>query len=420
MAKSSSPSARSGLPKWLKITLITLLVVANLVVLAFIWAIQTGNTLLGGAATDDEVVAALDPLTGEARTFLIVGSDTREGLDDLDNFGSAGGERSDVVILVRLDPDTGVAQMLSIPRDLRVEIPGHGTDKINAAYAFGGSSLLVETVKSNLGVDINHYVQMDFVGFQALVDEIGGIEMSFPHAARDVKSGLEVEAGDQVLDGAQALAYARSRTYQELQDGEWVSVDANDIGRTERQQEVIRRIVSRLKRPSSIAEAGNIASAMAEHMTIDGQLAEESVGGLVWSFKGLIAGDIDGATLPTYGDTIDGASFQIAQQPEADAMLANFRAGRAFADQPLVVEVLNGNGTAGAAGDMSTRLQSLGFRVDSIGNADNSSYEETTVIVPEGSDDGDTITSALGFGVVRFGSVGDGYDAVVIVGSDAS
>ena len=420
MAISSSSPARSGLPKWLKITTITLLIVANVVILGLIWVVQTGNNLLGGANTDDQVTGVLDPLSGEGRTFVVVGSDSRAGLDDLTNFGSAGGERGDVVMLVRLDPQTSDAQMLSIPRDLRVEVRGHGTDKINAAYAYGGPSLLVETLQSNLDVEINHYVEIGFVGFEAMIDQLDGIEMSFPYQARDAKSGLDVGPGQQVLDGEQALAYARSRSYQELQNGSWVSVEANDIGRTQRQQEVMRAIVSRLKRPSSIAEAGGIASSMSQHMTIDSALAGESVASMVWDFKGILAGAIDGATLPTYTESIGGASFQIAQQPEANAMLANFRAGRALAEQPIRVEVLNGNGTAGAAGEMSGRLESLGFDVEAIGNAERSDYARTTVIVPEGSEDGETITSALGFGVVEFGSVDNGYDAVVVVGSDAS
>jgi polyisoprenyl-teichoic acid--peptidoglycan teichoic acid transferase len=421
MAVSSPPTpARSGLPRWLKIMIITLLIVANLAALAFVWVVRTGSNLLSGAGTDPDVAGVLDPMSGGDRTFVIVGSDTREGLDDLDNFGSAGGQRSDVVMLVRLDSSTGDAQMLSIPRDLRVEIPGRGTDKINAAYAYGGPSLLVETLKSNLDVEVNNYVEIDFVGFQSLVDELGGIELTFAHPARDAKSGLDVAAGTQTLDGAQALAYARSRSYQEQQDGSWVSVDANDIGRTERQQEVMRAIVSQMTRPSSIAEAGDIASSMASHMTIDTELAGESVAAMVWDFKGIIAGSIDGATLPTYSENIGGSSFQIAKQPEADAMLANFRAGVPFANQPLQVEVLNGNGLAGAAGDMSSRLESLGFQVASIGNADANSYAVTTVIVPSGSDDGERIVEALGFGVVEHGAVDNGYDAVVIVGSDAS
>ncbi len=420
MTTTPSSSTRSGLPRWFKITTITLLVLANIAVLGFIWAVNTGTNLLSGADTDDEVVGALDPSSGEDRTFLIVGSDTREGLDDLTNFGRAGGERSDVVMLVRVDPDTGSARMLSIPRDLRVEIPGHGTDKINAAYAFGGPSLLVETLKNNLDVEVNHYVEIDFVGFQALIDEVGGIEITFPYPARDAKSGLNVDAGTQTLDGAEALAYARSRSYQELRNGSWVSVEANDIGRTQRQQEVVRAMVSSLKRPGSIAEAGNIASSMSRHMTIDSALAGESVASMVWNFKGIVAGSIEGMTLPTYTENIGGASFQIVQQPEADEMLAEFRGGEAVADRPLRIEVLNGNGTAGAAGEMADELESLGFQVGAVGNAGSNSYEQTTVMVPEGSEDGETIVSALGFGVVTFGSVDNEYDAVVIVGSDAS
>lgn len=420
MTTSPPSPPRSGLPRWFKITTITVLVLANIAVLGFIWAVNTGNNLLSGANTDDEVVDALDPSLGEDRTFLVVGSDSREGLDDLTNFGRAGGERSDVVMLVRVDPDTGSARMLSIPRDLRVEIPGHGTNKINAAFAFGGPTLLVETLKRSLDVEVNHYVEIDFVGFQALIDEVGGIEMSFPYPARDAKSGLNVDAGTHTLDGAEALAYARSRSYQELRNGSWVSVEANDIGRTQRQQEVIRAMVSSLKRPGSIAEAGDIASSMSRHMTIDSALAGESVASMLWNFKGIVAGSIEGMTLPTYTENIGGASYQIAQQPEADEMLAEFRGGNAVADRPLRLEVLNGNGSAGAAGEMADELESLGFQVASVGNAGSSSYEQTTVIVPEGSDDGEAIVSALGFGVVTSGSVDNGYDAVVIVGSDAS
>ena len=419
MAKPSSPPVpRSGLPKWLKITTIALLVVANLVALAVVWAIQTGNSLFSDAATDEDVVQFLDPSTGGELMFLVVGSDSRARLDDLNNFGQAGGARGDVVMLVRVD-SSGSAQMLSIPRDLRVEIPGHGTNKINAAYAFGGPSLMVETIKTNLNVSVNHYVEIDFVGFQAIIDEVGGIEVSFPYPARDAKSGLDVPAGDQILNGEQALAFARSRRYEEQQNGSWVSVEANDIGRTQRQQTVMKALVSRLKSPSSIAEAGDVASAMSRNMTIDASLADASPASLLWDFRGVITGSIEGATLPTYSENIGGSSFQIAQQPEADAMLANFRSGKAFDDQPLQVRVLNGNGSAGAAGEMSDRLESLGFQVADIGNADSNSFQQTTVVVPEGSDDGETITAALGFGVVEFGVVDNGYDAVVIVGADA-
>ena len=396
-----------------------MLVLLNLAVVVLIWAVQTGNSLFADARTDDEVTAALDPATSGARTVLVVGTDSREGLDDLTNFGDFSGARGDVVMLVRIDPATNQARMLSIPRDLWVTIPGHGENRINAAYAFGGPRLMVETIKQNLGLDVNNYVEIDFVGFQALVDELGGVEIPFPYAARDSKSGLDVSAGTELLDGDGALAYARSRHYQEYRDGSWQSVEASDIGRTGRQQEVMKALVSRVKSPSSIADAGNIAGAMSEHMTIDSNLASESMASMVWNYKGIITGSIAGETLPTRGETIGGRSVQLAKEPEASAVLAAFRAG-SVAEQPLTLEVLNGTTRDGAAGAMSQQLEALGFTVDSIGNAGTSSYSETTVIVPNGADYGERITTALGFGVVEVGTVDNGYDAVVIVGADAS
>lgn len=421
MTDTPSPSRRSRLPKWLKITVITLLVLANIGVLGVIWIVQTGNSLFGGANTDDDVTQVLDPTANGVRTVLVVGSDTREGLEDLGNFGSFGGARGDVVMLVRVDPKTNEARMLSIPRDLWVTIPGHGEDKINAAYAYGGPRLMVETIKENLGLPINNYVEINFVGFMALVDELGGVHIDFPYAARDLKSGLDVPAGTDLLDGEQALAYSRARHYEEYRDGSWRSVDANDIGRTGRQQEVMAALLARLKRPSSITEAGDIAGSMSRHLTIDSKLANESVASMLWDYKGIITGSINGETLPTTSQTINGLSVQLMKEPEASTVLARFRAGTTVsaADESLTLEVLNGTGTTGAASQMSHRLESLGYTVSTVGNAGTNSYSQTTVIVPEGSEHGDRIVEALGFGVVEFGTVDDGYDAVVIVGSDA-
>jgi LCP family protein required for cell wall assembly len=402
------------------VTVITVLLLANLAALAALWLLRTGQSVLAIATTDDEVSSVLDAASGGDLTFLIVGSDTREGLDSLENFGAFGGARGDVVMLVRVSAGSSTAQILSIPRDLWVEIPGHGENRINAAYAIGGSSLMVETIKQNLNVEINHYVEIDFVGFQSLVDELGGIEIAFPYPARDLNSGLDVDAGDQTLDGRMALAYARSRHYQEYQGGQWVSVDANDIGRTARQQEVIRAIVREMKSPGSIAEAGDIAGAMARHMTIDTRLAESSVAALAWDYRGILLGEIEGSTLPTTGRTIDGASVVVIKEPEAGAMLANFRAGRALSEQPLRLQVLNGNGVGGAATDMSRTLEGEGFMIADIGDAESSDYAQTTVIVPEGSSNGQTIVGSIGFGVVVTGEVSNGFDAVVIVGADAA
>jgi len=421
---SSSPrhlAPRRGLPKSLRITIIAALVLANLGALGVLWAVNTGQDVLALARTDDDVVSELREATGDTLTFLVVGSDSREGLDDLSFFGTAGGERGDVVMLVRLDQASGDARMLSIPRDLWVDIPGNGPGKINAAYAFGGPSLMVQTIRENLGIEVNHYVEVDFVGFIALVNELGGLEMTFPYAARDSSSGLSVEAGAQILDGEQALAYARSRKYQEYQNESWVSVEANDIGRTQRQQQVVRAILAELKTPGSIAEAGQIAGAIAQHMTVDAGLAASSVASLAWDFRNLVTGNVEGHTLPVYGDSVGGASVVRAAEPEATAMIEVFTSGAATVSAaPLRIHVLNGNGVVGAAGAMSERLAESGFEIAGVGNADARNYANTTVLVPEGSEAGNQIVGQLGFGVVQFGSVDNEYDAVVIVGADAS
>lgn len=389
--------------------------------LGVVWALNTGSEVLALAEPDHEVTAQLSEPIGRDLTFLVVGSDSREGIEDLTFFGPAGGERGDVIMLVRLDAASGEARILSVPRDLWVEIPGHGEDKINAAFAYGGPSLMVQTIRENLGIDVNHYVEVDFVGFIEMVNELGGIEMTFAHPARDLKSGLNVGAGPQILDGEQALAFARSRSYEEHQGERWVSIDASDLGRANRQQQVVRAILSKLKSPASIAEAGEIAGSMAENMTVDGRLAASSIGSLAWDFRGVLTGGIEGQTLPVNGDTVRGASVVRADEPEASATIEGFLTGIMSIDQgPLRVQVLNGNGVNGAAGDMSDRLADAGYEIAGIGNADERDYSVTTVLVPQGSHAGEEIIGQLGFGVVRYGAVDNGYDAVVIVGADAS
>ncbi len=411
---------RRGLPLWARLAIITTLVVANLGALALFWALKTGQGILARADTDEQVVTELSTATGDSLVFLVVGSDSRDGLDSLKNFGQAAGERGDVIMLAHLDRATGDASLLSIPRDLWVEIPGQGMNKINAAYAYGGPALMVQTIRENLGIEVNHYVEVGFVGFTSMIDELGGVELDFPNPARDVSSGLDVEAGTQTVDGDTALAYARSRKYQELQGGRWVGVEASDLGRTHRQQQVVKAILAELKSPGSIAEAGQIAGSLASHMTIDGTLAASSVAELAWDFRGLLGGGIDGQTLPVYGDSVGGVSIVRAQEPDAAEVIQAFVGGEvAVAATPLTVKVLNGNGVTGAAAEMSDTLRRAGFEVAGIGNAESRDYETTTILVPEGSRAGDRILGQLGFGLVRVGAVDNGYDAVVIVGADA-
>lgn len=415
---------------WLKRILIAMLVTANLAVFYVYWQLRSiEDAVQSGAQTVSDVVPQLTPtLPGSADpiVFLVVGSDSRENLESIEGFGEATGQRSDVIMLVKVYPDEGEAQILSLPRDLWVEIPNNGTAKINSAYALGGAPLLVETVRNVTDIDINHYVEIDFVGFQAIVDELGGVVIDFDYPARDVKSGLDVQPGEQLLGGEQALAYARSRTYQEYQNGRWVAVDADDFGRTARQQALIIAIIERMKRPSSLTEAGAIVGSFSEHVSIDAALADSSLIELAFRMRTLRGGNIEAATLPGVTDTIQSQSVVLPKEPEASAVIAAFRAGTSLmvaageAD-PFTLLVLNGNGLSGSAGRWSDVLGQAGFLVDDTGDADRADYRETLVTVRSGDEDrGEEIVAALGFGRVEPGTVPSEVDAVVVLGADAA
>lgn len=419
------PSKSSG--RWWKGLVIGVLVAANLVVGFILWTLNSAQAAFrDNAEQNTAVVPELNVRPVEASepiTFLVIGSDSREGLESLQNFGPSEGARGDVIMLVKLYPGTGTAQILSLPRDLLVDIPGHGSDRINSAYAYGGAPLMVRTVREVTGLPVHHYVEVDFVGFQALVDEIGGVRMDFAYPARDLNSGLAVEAGHQLLDGKQALAFARSRHYEELHDGVWTAVNADDFGRTHRQQELILAILAGLKKPSSLPEAGSIVASFAQHLTVDSELAKSSLVELAFRMRGISGSKIETATLPGFIDMFGEKSVVKMEHPEADDVIVAFANG-----QPLTtniaslrrLEVLNGNGVEGSAGRMSELLEQQGFEVASVDDADRSDYEATTIIVrPEALEQARALVDAIGFGEVSTGALADDIDAIVIVGLDA-
>lgn len=185
----------------------------------------------------DDVEQVLDANDGPAENYLIVGSDSRADLPDEEV--EAPGSRSDSIMILRRDPDGGAA-LLSIPRDLWVPIAETGDSfKINAAFN-GGADRLIATIQNALGIPIHHYIEVDFDGFSRLVDTFGGVEICVPNAAQDTGSGLSIQDGCQTLHGPQALAFVRSRHYEEWIDEDWVEDGKNDFGRVERQQMFLR------------------------------------------------------------------------------------------------------------------------------------------------------------------------------------
>lgn len=176
---------------------------------------------------------------------LLVGSDGRENLSAEDRrrlgTGSTEGRRTDTMMLLYTAPD-GKSVILGLPRDSYVEIPGRDKNKLNAAYAFGGAPLLIETVEHNTGIEIDGYVEIGMLGLVDMVDAVGGIEVCPEAPMKDKDAHLDIPAGCQELDGVTALSYARMRK----------SDPKGDIGRMERQREVIGKVVGRALSPMTL------------------------------------------------------------------------------------------------------------------------------------------------------------------------
>ena len=211
----------------------------------FVWTLYDSLADVPRIKIGGEVLHTETP-PGVPVNFLIVGTDSARGIDPDDPIlidrveDPEGRSLADTIMLLRLDPNSGTAWVLSLPRDLIVEIPDAQSYRINAALFVGGPRSLIETVKTNFDVQVNHYVQLDLLGFREIVDVLGGVPTWFPNPARDLGSGLEIlSSGCHVLDGPQALAYVRGRNYQELVDDAWVTTGGDDFRRIERQQDFL-------------------------------------------------------------------------------------------------------------------------------------------------------------------------------------
>jgi LCP family protein required for cell wall assembly len=230
----------------------------------------------------DDVVAVLQEPANDApaENYLLVGSDSREDVDPNDPNASAMGDtgdvssrRSDTIIILRRERNGGAA-LLSLPRDLWVPIAGtDGKAKINSAFN-EGPSRLAQTITEALGIPINHYVEIDFSGFQTLVDQMGGVEICSIYAAQDTHSGLKLNPGCTNLNGSQALAFARSRYYEEWIDEEWHRDGTADLGRIQRQQMFIRTAVDKLlaTMESDPFQLGQLIEAGASAVKVDTNL----------------------------------------------------------------------------------------------------------------------------------------------------
>lgn len=268
----------------------------------------------------------------EIVNVLVVGVDDRSTLpDDWDSrrYGVAAGRRTDVMILAHLVPGERI-QMLSIPRDLKVDIPGHGTNRINASYVLGGPDLLVQMIQAETGIPVHHYIEIDFAGVGAIVDSLGGVALDFNYPARDTTSGFTTEAGRHTLHGEQAVAYARSRHYEILKNGQWTSNAAGDISRTGRQQEILIAMFRQVTSPASAFNLPTFLPTFADQITADEGLDLGRMADLGRDALTLQSKDIDNATLPVKNSKGSDGRAYVVPTDAAQAVIDAFLAGEPF------------------------------------------------------------------------------------------
>lgn len=243
--------------------------------------------------------------------YLLVGTDQRDGTE---------GNRADSILVLRTGD--GPARLLSIPRDLLVPRPDLGGDtaRINAAYNTGAANL-IRTVQEGVGIPIDRYIEINFTAFGDLVDALGGVTINFPTPAIDEGSGLNVpEAGDVELDGVQALAFVRSRKYQEVIDGVPQGTSGSDLDRIVRQQAFLREVLKEAGSSRNPFHLARIGTALAGGLTIDNHM--ELFDALVFAWN---MGQLDPAQteLPVT-DSGDGSTVVLASG--AAAVIDDFSA----------------------------------------------------------------------------------------------
>ncbi|GGV52312.1 transcriptional regulator [Streptomyces longisporoflavus] len=250
------------------------------------------------------------PDGGDGTNYLIVGSDSREGMSDQDkkdlHTGSAEGKRTDSMMILHVADDGGNT-MISLPRDSNVTIPsfkgaesgklypnqGRQT-KLNAAYAEDGPELLVRTVEYNTGLRIDHYAEIGFGGFAEIVDAVGGVEMDIPEGFKDEKSGADFEAGKQTLDGKEALAFVRTR----------YALKGSDLDRTKNQQKFLAALANQAATPGTVMNPFKLYPTMSaglDTLIVDKDMGLFDVASMFWAMKGVTGGDGKSMNMPLAG-----------------------------------------------------------------------------------------------------------------------
>jgi LCP family protein required for cell wall assembly len=311
-------------------------VIAVLVSVLALWGINIYLTV-GGSIRDAPVSEDVldDPwdFGDKPRNVLVLGSDSREGLSPEEQaaFGSeetVGGQRSDTIILMSIDPQREQAVVVHFPRDLRVEIPGHGFDKVNAAYDYGGPDLVVQTIREFTGMKIHNYMEINLAGFEHLVDTLGGVRVCVDRPMHDDLAGLHIEeAGCIDMGGPTALAFVRARHVE----GDTIP----DFSRITRQQQFMRAMMNRLLSVDSLLNDEVIREAVGA-VRVDSNIDAGVLVDLGRRLRALAEEDPSGAesldlrVVPGSTAEISGVSYVVADQPETRELFEALREGKSL------------------------------------------------------------------------------------------
>ncbi|WP_431678916.1 LCP family protein [Kitasatospora sp. KL5] len=252
-------------------------------------------------------------------TFLLVGLDARSdtattGKGAKAPAWKAGAQRSDTMMLLHISADRKGASIISIARDTLVEVPGHGKSKINAAYSWGGPALMVETVQNLTGIKVDHIAVIDWNGFRALTDAVGGVDITIPQTIEGRGEARQWDAGTHHMSGEQALLYVRER----------YGLPNGDLDRSKRQQNFLRALMIQTMDAGTLgspARLTGLLQAVGDVVSVDDRLSNTDLYDLAWSLRGLRPDGVRFMNAPFGGfDTVDGQSVVLLDRAAATTL----------------------------------------------------------------------------------------------------
>jgi LCP family protein required for cell wall assembly len=330
------------------------------------------KTMKANSQDNGELDAALtERVPKEPFNVLLLGQDNRPG---------ESAARADTIIVARIDPENDKVWLLSIPRDTRVEIPGYGTEKINAATFHGGPALMVDTVEQFLGIPINHYMDIEFDGFIEVVDSLGGVWVDVDTEIDDPKASSHgsytasyIAEGYQLLDGDHALTFVRSRDFPDA-----------DFTRMRHQQQFFKALADQATKFDNVLKIPGIVENVAQYMSTDMTINE--IVEVAMALRDMGGANVQTATVmgewksPYVWPDEDKKEFLVS------AMMAGLPFDTTATVEPTIdpasvtVSIRNGAGIEGCAATAAEMLTSAGYAVGEVGNANQFVYDETLVV----------------------------------------